>query len=360
MTPPITLELLRALPKVELHRHLEGALRPETLWDLHRENKQTAHASLAALRTAYTIPPGDAPGFDGFLSRFSALGFKFGGTDSLRRLAAEAVQDAAEDGVAHLELRFSPVGFARRMADFHPGAPLPKTVDDIRAAALAVVDGATREARARGIGVSFIATLGRHFGRAVNRPAAEMLDDEIGAHFCALDLAGDEAFPAAEFIADLKRWKAAGRGITIHAGEDPGGGGPAAVREALAELGADRIGHGVRAAEDHALVGELAARQTTLEICPTSNFQTGACASLARHPLGALLRAGVRATINTDDPALSQTTLSREYLRAVEECGLSWSELHQCALNAARSACLPEPEKSALAAKVSAAWAAAG
>ncbi|MCY3021523.1 MAG: adenosine deaminase [Planctomycetota bacterium] len=354
-----SLALLRALPKVDLHRHLEGAFRIETLWDFHCRNRQRLHASFAALQAACTVPPGQRPGFRGFLARFSGLRFRYGGPDAIERLAAEAVADAAADGVAHLELRFSPPFAARRMKEPLPPDTAGSAVDtlaEVELAADAVVRGARREAARLGISVAFVVTLNRNYSLAVNRPAVQLLMRPVGAALSGLDLAGDETLPARFFADFFRQWKAAGRGITIHAGEDARAGGADNVRQALTQFGADRIGHGVRAWEDGRLVAALANKRVTLELCPTSNVQTRACPSFRAHPLKALLAAGVPATINTDDPATSRTTLSREYLRAAVNCGLGWSALRSCALHAAHAAFLSPAARDALAERLSAAW----
>jgi len=325
----------RALPKIDLHRHLEGSLRSETLWRFHQQQKQSMHASYESFVAATTITPGATPGFRSFLACFNGLRFRYGGAEEIEQIAAEAVADAADDGVVHLELRFSPVFCAWRMLPPPPPgvfAPLPD--GKIAAtAAEAVVRGARREAHARGISVAFIVTLGRFAGLEVNRPAVDLLEDAIGADLAALDLAGDEAFPAREFAPFFKRWKSAGKRLTIHAGEDPGGPGAANVREAVEVLGADRIGHGVRAIEDPKLVEMLARNEITLELCLTSNVQTHAVRSIESHPIKQLLDAGVRVTINSDDPSISGITLSGEYALALR-AGLSAADVSRCRRNA--------------------------
>jgi adenosine deaminase len=229
-------------------------------------------------------------------------------------------------------------------------------VDEAATAAEAVVRGARREAERWGVSVALVVTLGRHFGVARNEPAARLLHRPVGAMLVGLDLAGDESFPAQAFEQFLREWRTAGKGLTIHAGEDSRGAGAENVRQAVVEWSADRIGHGVQAHGDKELVRLLARRGTVIEACPTSNVQTRACRSFREHPLQKLLSAGVTVTINTDDPAVSGTTLSNEYLRAFQRCGLTCSELRTCALNAARGAFLPREAAARLRRRVEAGW----
>jgi adenosine deaminase len=349
-----------AIPKIDLHRHLEGALRPETLWDFHQREKQSVYTDFAALKAAVTVPLGERPGFPGFLSRFNGLYFRYGGLKALERLAAEAVADAAEDGVIYLELRFSPAFAARRLKENPPGGWLnapPEPREAAEAAAEAIIGAARAEAARRKIHVGFILSLGRHFRLAGNLPQAELLSRPVGKQFCGIDLAGFEAILAAEFREVIAQWRASGKGVTIHAGEDPQGPGAKNVREAIDELHADRIGHGVRAGEDALLVKRLAEQKTALELCPTSNLQTQACPSWELYPLKRYLEAGVRVTVNTDDPAISQITLSDEYAHATEECGLTHAELKQCTLNAAEAAFATPDQKKSLINQIQETWA---
>ncbi|MFH0939609.1 MAG: adenosine deaminase [Planctomycetota bacterium] len=358
MKPALNVETIQALPKVDLHRHLEGSLRLATLWEFHCREKQTLHTSFDALRAACVIAAGERPGFLAFLNYFSALRFKFGGSEALERIAAETVADAAADGVIHLELRFSAVHAARRMKSdpgLHASQP-PPAMADVETAATAVIRGARREAAACRIGVSFICSLGRNFGQDVNRPAVELLHHDIGAEFTGIDLAGDESFSARPFAWAFQMWKVAGRKLTIHAGEDPCGSGAASVSDAITEFKADRIGHGVRVIEDQETLAQVIREKIALEMCLTSNVQTRACDSFAAHPIKKLLEAGARVTLNSDDPAISVTTLSHEYFRAAQDCGLDWAQLRQCAINASESVFLPEQEKSALVKRMTEAW----
>jgi adenosine deaminase len=345
---------LRALPKVDLHRHLEGALRPETLWEFHRARGESRHASLAALREALVVPPGVTPGFLGFLARFDALRFHYGGAAEIERLGREAVCDAADDGVVHLELRFSPAFLAARMLR-EPALP-PPPAELVERSAEALVQGARDEATRRGLSLVFILCLGRHAGVEGNRAAAELLDRPIGANFVAVDVAGDESVPVETLDELLLPWRRAGRALTLHAGEDARGDGPARVRAAVLRHGAARIGHGVRSSEDAATTDLLRARRVPLEMCITSNVQTGAARSYEAHPWRELQRAGVTVTLNSDDPTISGITLSEEYARARELGGATWAELRTAAVEGARVAFLPPAERESLMQRIATAW----
>lgn len=326
-------------------------MRPETLWEFHEAQGQRLHAGFEALRRALVVPPGECPGFLGFLSRFTSLRFRYGGMNEIERLGREAVEDAASDGVIHLELRFSPVFLARRMREQPEGDPFaapPPPVEEIEAAAEAMVRGARNEASRRGISVVFILCLNRAGGLALNRPAADLLRRPVGAALAAVDVAGDESLPLDELKPLLAEWREAGKTLTLHAGEDPRGDGAARVREAVLVYGATRIGHGIRAIEDAETVALLRDRGIVLETCLTSNVQTGAAVSYAAHPLKRLLAAGVRATLNSDDPAISGIRLSDDFGWAVSRAGLTEDERQQALLNAADGALLPELGRVAL------------
>lgn len=304
-----------------------------------------------ALRRALVVPPDDRPGFLGFLSRFNALRFCYGGLDEIERLGREAIEDAALDGILHLELRFSPVFLARRLRDQPEGDPFaapPPPADEIDAVADALVRGARSEARRRRISIAFILCLNRAGGLALNRPAADLLRRPVGEAIAAVDVAGDESLPLDDLKPLLAEWREAGKALTLHAGEDPRGDGAARVREAVLIHGARRIGHGIRAIEDAGTVSLLRERGIVLETCLTSNVQTGAAASYEEHPLKRLLAAGVRATLNSDDPAISGIRLSDDYERAVTRAGLSEDELQQAVSNAVGGALVSEADREKL------------
>lgn len=335
----LPLETLRKLPKVELHRHLEGCVRPETFLEIIREHRlPLAIPDLAAARRLIQMTDGDARNFQVFLAKFEPLRGFYPSREAIERVACEAVEDAARDTVRYLELRFSPVHFARG-----------RGFDPIETAQW-IVEAARAEARRHGMRVAFIATLGRHFSREVNAPTLQAALEMAGDGFVGLDLAGDEVnFPARDFADFLEKARDHGLGLTLHAGEL---GGPENVREAIQELGADRIGHGVRASEDPDLLELAREHGVAFEICLTSNLHTGAVRHLSTHPLTHLIEAGLRVTLNTDDPQISGITLTGEYELAHRVLGLSPEVLRSLVLNALEAAFLTQEDREALRAAI--------
>lgn len=317
---------LRAIPKVELHRHLEGSVRYGTFLEIARE----AGIDLPArgLKSRIRVGPRDPRTLRSFLKKFDLFRNLYPSRESVERVAREAVEDAARDGVVHLELRFSPVHFARRMK-----------ADPVEVAGWII--RAARRGAGR-MGVKFIVTLGRHHSPRENAPSVDAAIEHRG-HVVGLDVAGPEQLPLAPFGPLLKRGARRGLGITIHAGEARG---PESVREALA-LGATRLGHGVRAVRDPGLLGEIHRRGIAFEFCLTSNSQTGAVRHPERHPLPRLLRDGHRVTINTDDPQVCGTNLVHEFAEA-RRLGLSPANLDALTDHAVEAAFLAEEERKAL------------
>ena len=311
---------LRSLPKVELHRHLEGSVRYATLKDIARE------AGIPVPRRHQVqVGKNDPRTLTSFLKKFDPLHNLYPSRDAIERVAREAAEDAARDGIVHLELRFSPVHFARRM----------------KADPVEVAGWIIRAAR-RGAGsmtVKFLVTLGRHHSARENAPSLEAALEHRG-DVVGLDVAGPEHLPLAPFAPLLKRGARKGLGITIHAGEARG---PESVREAL-KLGATRLGHGVRAERDPKLLEEIRRRGIAFEMCLTSNLQTGAVRSPDRHPLIRLLRAGHRVTLNTDDPSICGTDLVREFDEA-SRLGLDGLDFGLLQIHAVSAAFLSEAER---------------
>ncbi|HEY3227027.1 MAG TPA: adenosine deaminase [Planctomycetota bacterium] len=319
---------LRSLPKVELHRHLEGSVRFMTFVSIALEGGMKMPGGFFRLRDRLRVRDGDPRTLRSFLRKFDLLHNLYPSRESIERVALEAAEDAAGEGVVHLELRFSPVHFARRM----------------RADPVDVAGWIIRAAR-KGAGrmtVKFIVTLGRHHSARVNAPS---IDAAIAwrRHVVALDVAGDESLPLDPLIPLLRRGVRHGLALTVHAGEARG---PQSVREAL-DLGAARLGHGVRAARDPGLLDEIRRRGIAFEMCLTSNVQTGAVRRPEDHPLPRLLRDGHRVTLNTDDPQICGTDLVREFGEA-RRLGLSSRELDALTDNAVEAAFLTKQERAEL------------
>jgi adenosine deaminase len=329
-----SLNTYRALPKVELHRHLEGSLRLDTMVEIARKHGIEIPADVLRLSTLVQVQDEEVFNSQNFLSKFNTLRMFYRTPEVIHRVTREAIEDAAKDNVRYMELRFTPVALSRAER-----FPLHDVMDW-------VISSANEAAEKNNIIVRLIASVNRHESTEIAEQvawlAAEHLDDGV----VALDLAGSEAdHPAAPFAGIFKEAKQAGLSVTIHAGEW----GPASnVREAIEEMGADRIGHGVRILEDPNTTALARERQIALEVCITSNYQSGVVAALAEHPLMSLFNEGLNPTINTDDPSISRITLSHEYYVACEDLRLQQNALRKCIVAGAKASFLPEDKKRTL------------
>jgi adenosine deaminase len=330
-------ETLRALPKVDLHRHLEGSLRLATLVELAARHDLGLPARTAdELRPLVQITENDRD-FRDFLRKFDVLRRFYQSPEAISRLAYEAVADAAADNVGYLELRFTPMALAKAR-----NFPLDEVADW-------VIEAVNRAQADHCIQVRLIASFNRHESFEIGERVTEIAADRLNKGIVGLDLAGDEVnFGIVQFAPLFQEAEAAGLGLTAHAGEWLG---PEGVRVAIERLGVDRIGHGVRAVEDPAVLRLAAERDITFEVCLTSNVQTGVVPTLAEHPLRELVRRRLRTTLNSDDPNISDVTLSDEYYSAVVGLGLEVEDIRRMILTAAESAFLPRVERAALAAR---------
>ena len=325
---------LQALPKVDLHRHLEGSLRLETLAGIAREHGVDLPSyDLDELRPYVQVAGDYQPGFHSFLEKFNLLRRFYQTRQAIERVAYEAVADAASDNVKYLELRFNPVALARTQG-FSYGDVMDWVWE------------ATQRAQAdHDILVRLIVSITRQEPET----AAAILDatlQHMDRGIVALDLSGDEVnYPLAPFIPVFRRAREGGLGLIVHAGE---AGGAENVREAINLIDPQRIGHGVRCIENSDVVRLVRQRDVTLELCPTSNLQTGAVQLMSYHPLLDLYRLGVKVTINTDDPSVSDTTLTDEYRLAVTGTGLRISDIKVMIMTAVQAAFLPPDSKAAL------------
>ena len=324
----------RALPKVELHRHLEGTLRLDTMLDIARQHGITIPADILRLSTLVQMQEEEKYTFQNFLAKFNTLRLFYRSPEAIHRITCEAIEDAAKDNVKYMELRFTPVALSRAER-----FPLHDVIDW-------VITSTDEAAKKFGVTVRLIASVNRHESHELAEQVAWLAAEQKDRGLIAMDLAGNEAeFKSEPFYGVFKEARQAGLHLTIHAGEW----GPAAnVKEAIEVMGAERIGHGVRVLEDDQVVALAKERGTVFEVCVTSNYQTGVVPELEAHPLGAMLKAGLNATINTDDPSISRITLSQEYHTVCESLGLSMDTLKERIVAAARAAFLSDDERDQL------------
>ncbi len=332
MSPALDRELLRRLPKAELHCHLDGSVRPQTLLDLAREYGQPMPRQDAESLGAYMLVS-DGHSLEDYLQRFSVTLSVMQTAESLDRIAYELAIDAAADGVRYLEVRYAPILNVRH------GLSLGDAVQ-------ASVRGLQRAEQEVGIVARVIICGIRSMAPDVSVELAELAVAFRGQGVVGFDLAGGEAgHPAAahrEAFAHAHRHDLA---CTCHAGE---GDGPESVRQALHTCCVDRIGHGTRIFEDPSLLDYVNDRRVPIEICLTSNIQTRAASSYDTHPLRTYYDRGLNVVLNTDNRLMSGTTLTDEYERAAQHLGFSFDELARMALNGFESAFLPYEQRVAL------------
>jgi adenosine deaminase len=323
-------EFYRSLPKVDLHRHLEGSLRLTTLIEVGRAYDLDI-PDVDQLRRLVQIDQEDVHSSKNFLSKFEVLRNFYRSPEVIKRIAEEAVVDAAADNVRYLELRFTPAALGK-VADF----PLGEVMDW-------VIEGVKKAQSEHMISTRLIASINRHESVEIAAQVAGLAIDRLDSTLVGLDLAGDEAnFPAAPFEPVFQEARQSGLNITVHAGEW----GPANnVAKAITQLEAERIGHGVRVMEDAEVVAIAREMGTTFEVCITSNYQSGVVASLDNHPVQKMIQAGLNTTVNTDDPDISQISLSDEYALVCERLGFNLATLQDRVSAAAQAAFLPDEER---------------
>jgi len=325
---------LHALPKVDLHRHLEGSLRLQTLADIAREHGiDLPSYDIERLRLFVTVTD-EEPDFHRFLEKFRLLRRFYPTQAAVERVAYEAVADAAADNIKYLELRFNPVALARAQGF---------SFNEVTTWVCGAVARAQRDC---GVRTNLILQIGRDEDLDTASRIADVALAHRGDGVVGLDLAGDEArYPARCFAKVFQRARQEGLGVTVHAGEV---GGAENVREAIELLGAQRIGHGVRMIENSQVVQLARERNVTFEVCPTSNLQTGVVRCFWQHPLPDLLALGLRVTINTDDPSISDTTLTDECLVVMLAMGVTLKQIKRTTMMAVEGSFQPPGERKRL------------
>lgn len=334
----VTSEFVRRIPKTELHCHLDGSVRPQTMLELARDQRIAMPEDDAeALRDYMRVD--DAHNLEEYLARFGHTLAVMQTAEAMERIAYELAEDCHREGVRYLETRYAPV------LNIEAGLTLAQAVE-------APLRGLARAEREYGIVARVIVCGIRNMDPAVSLDLARLAVQFKDRGVVGFDLAGGElGNPAEAHRAAFEHAVAHGLPCTCHAGE---GDGPASVAAAMRACHAHRIGHGTRLVEDPALMAEARERRVAIECCLTSNVQTHAVASLDEHPLRTYLEAGLQVSINTDNRLMSGTTLEQEYLLAHRHLGFTADELIRVARLGFDNAFLPASEKTALLARVEA------
>jgi adenosine deaminase len=343
MTTPLTLEMIGQAPKALLHDHLDGGLRPATVLELADQlGYDDLPAGDADSLATWFRTAAHSGSLERYLEPFAHTVAVMQTAPALYRVAYECVEDLAADNVVYAEVRFAP--------ELHidNGLSLDEVVDAVLAGFADGEKAAIGEGRT--ITVRCLVTAMRHAARSLEiaRLAIRYRDKGV----VGFDIAGAEAgYPPTRHLDAFEYMRNKNGRFTIHAGEAFG---LPSIHEAIAFCGADRLGHGVRIIDDieGERPGRLAAllrdKRIPLELCPSSNVQTGAVGSIAEHPFDLLARLRFRVTVNTDNRLISDTTMSKEMLRLVEAFGYGWSDLARFTINAVKSAFIPFDQRLAL------------
>ena len=335
-----TLDEIRRVPKVLLHDHLDGGLRPETIVELAHETGYDGLPTRDPSELADWMSRGaDRKDLLLYLETFAHTVGVLQTTDALVRVAGECAEDLAADGIVYAEVRYAPELHVER------GLQLDEVVE-------AVQEGFARGAEATGIRIGTILTAMRTAARSLE--IAELAVRWRDRGVVGFDIAGAEAgYPPTRHLDAFEHVRRENFHLTIHAGE---GFGVPSIWEALQLCGAERLGHGVRIVDDievgadgDARLGGVADlvrdRRVPLELCPTSNVHSGAAKSIEEHPIGLLIDLKFRVTVNTDNRLMSATTLSLEFAKLVDAFGLGWERIRRLTINAMKSAFVPFDER---------------
>jgi adenosine deaminase len=351
MSSPITAESIRTAPKVLLHDHLDGGLRPATVVELGQQAgyRQLPTTDPEALG-AWFREAADSGSLERYLETFAHTVEVMQTREALIRVAAECAEDLAADGVVYAEVRFAPELHVEH------GLSLEQVVE-------AVLEGfrqgaAAAAGRGHRIRIGTLLTAMRHAARSMEIAELSVRYRDVGV--VGFDIAGAEAgYPPTRHLDAFEYLQRENFHFTIHAGEAFG---LPSIWQALQWCGADRLGHGVRiidditvpedGSEDGVALGRLAAyvrdKRIPLELCPSSNVQTGAAKSIAEHPIGLLARLRFRVTVNTDNRLMSGCSMSSEMQALVDAFGYGWAELQWLTVNAMKSSFLPFDERLAM------------
>ena len=341
MPRPLSIEHIRTAPKVLLHDHLDGGLRPDTIIDLAlADGYDSLPTTDAAELRRWFRDAADSGSLERYLETFAHTVAVMQTPEALGRVAAECAEDLADDGVVYAEVRFAPELHTERGLTL--GQIVEATLDGFRRGV------ATAATRGKNIRLGVLLTAMRHAARS--REIAELAIRYRDSGVVGFDIAGAEAgFPPTRHLDAFEYLRRENAHFTIHAGEAFG---LPSIWEAIQWCGTDRLGHGVRIIDDvtvqpdgRVILGPLASyvrdKRIPLEMCPSSNVQTGAARSIAEHPIGLLRSLYFRVTVNTDNRLMSDCSMTSEMAALVEAFGYGWADLRWLTVKAMKSAFIP-------------------
>ncbi|MET8948481.1 adenosine deaminase [Streptomyces sp. NPDC004542] len=335
-------DVIRRLPKAVLHDHLDGGLRPATVVELAAAVGHTLPTTDPEELARWYAEAAGSGDLVRYIATFEHTLAVMQNREGLLRVAEEYVLDLAADGVVYAEVRYAPE------LNTKGGLSLSEVVETVQEGLAAGMAKAAAAGTPVRVGTLLCGM--RMFDRV--REAADLAVAYRDAGVVGFDIAGaEDGFPPADHLASFEHLRRESVPFTIHAGEAHG---LPSIHQAVQVCGAQRIGHGVRITEDIVdgklgrLAGWVRDRRIALEMCPTSNLQTGAATSIAQHPITALKDLGFRVTLNTDNRLVSGTTMTREMSLLVEEAGWSAEDLRTVTVNAVKSAFMPFDERRAL------------
>lgn len=353
-----TLEAIRTVPKVLLHDHLDGGVRPQTVIDLAAETgyrNLPSHDSEELAR--HFVRGANRRSLDLYLETFAHTIGVMQTPEALHRVAKECAEDLASDGIVYAEVRFAPELHTEKglSHDEIVEAVIAGFKEGMNESTAATAESATASATANPIRIGVLLTAMRTFAHSLEiaQLAVKWRDDIV----VGFDIAGEEAgYPPTRHLDAFHYIQRHNFHFTIHAGESYG---PPSIWEAIQFCGAERLGHGVRIIDEiqihpdgTAELSDLAAfvrdRRIPLEVCPTSNVHTGAAASIAEHPIGKLRDLNYRITVNTDNRLMSDTTLSEEFAACADAFGWTWQDIRWLTINAAKSSFIPFDDRLAI------------
>lgn len=326
----LSYEFLKSLPKAELHCHLDGSVRPKTIWELAKKHKVELPVATEEKLADYLQVGDKCKSLEEYLKPFDVTTSLLQWEDALYRTTYELAEDSVEENIRYLEIRFSPVLHIKQ------GLKLTEVLE-------AVIKGKKQAEKDMNITIGIIICGLRHFDPEVTLKLAELTVAYKNRGVVGFDLAGAERdFPAKDHKEAFYLIINNNINTTVHAGEAYG---PESIHQAIHYNRANRLGHGTRLFEDGDLLNYVNDHRIPLEMCLTSNVQTKSVISFEKHPLKFYFDMGIRVTLNTDNRLISNTTLTKEYEIAVEKFGFNGEELKYLIINGFKSAFLPLKDK---------------